>query len=356
MALNKKNGCFILVCGLAVLVQACQQPEHKDAQASQQGSTNATEQSASSQDSEQRVALEQADLEQPEQSFPLTIQHQLGKTVIVKPPTIVAALSMNEVDFLDQLQVPIAGMVKDFVPNFLSQYKDDERVQDLGSIVQPNMERVHALHPDLILMTPLQAQNYEELSHIAPTLHFDIDYKNSQSGHIAKIKAHLLTLGKIFQKEALATKKVDAIDEKLAEVKAITQDRNERALVILHNNGAFSNFGVQSRYGFVFSDLGVKPASTVVETSLHGEPISSEFILNADPDILYIIDRTAVMQHQDKIDADSVSNPLLTNTKAWKNGKVIFVNADAWYTTSASPTSIQIIIDDVIRGYQEQPK
>jgi hypothetical protein len=33
----------------------------------------------------------------------------------------------------------------------------------------------------------------------------------------------------------------------------VTQARPEKALIVLHNNGAFSAFGVQSRYGFVFA-------------------------------------------------------------------------------------------------------
>lgn len=327
--LDRRLG-YLMLIGSMVLMPACQQQ-----QANELKSTETTEETSST-----------------TETVPLTIKHELGETIIEKIPEKVAVLSMNEVDFLDQLDVPIAGMVKDFIPNFLAKYKGDDSIDDLGAIVQPNMERVYALHPDLILITPLQAQNYDELTQIAPTLHFDIDYQNSGHGHIDTIKQHLLTLGKIFNKQALAKQKVADIDKKLAEVNELTRNKEERALVILHNNGTFSNFGTQSRYGFVFSDLGVKPASSADATSLHGETISSEFIAQTDPDILYIVDRTAVMQQQETINADNVSNPLLKSTKAWKNGNVVFVNADAWYTTSASPTSIQIIMDDVIKGYQ----
>ena len=51
---------------------------------------------------------------------PLTVQHQLGTTVIERVPQRVVALDMNEVDFLDQLGVPVAGMPKDFIPHFLA--------------------------------------------------------------------------------------------------------------------------------------------------------------------------------------------------------------------------------------------
>jgi len=122
--------------------------------------------------------------------------------------------------------------------------------------------------------------------------------------------------------------------------------------VVLHNNGAFSSFGVQSRYGFIFNALGVKPASATSEAGLHGQPISSEFIQQANPDIIYVVDRTAVMERRPVMDAQSMGNPLLQQTNAWKNGKVIFADAQAWYVTGASPTSLKLMIEDVEKGYQ----
>lgn len=284
---------------------------------------------------------------------PVTVQHKLGTTVISQLPQRAIALDMNEVDFLDQLGVAIVGMPKDFVPHFLSRYQNDPQVEDTGSIVQPNLERVHGARPDLILITSLQANHYQELSQIAPTLHFDVDYRDSANQHIEVIKDHLMTLGQIFGKPDLARQKAAQLQVRVEEARRITQDRPERALVVLHNNGAFSSFGVQSRYGFVFTALGVKPASSTAETGLHGQPISSEFIQQANPDIIYVVDRTAVMEGRPPLNAQSMGNPLLRQTQAWKNGRVVFVDAQAWYVTAASPTSLKLVIDDVIKGYQD---
>ncbi|MCK9509606.1 ferric anguibactin-binding protein [Advenella sp. S44] len=284
---------------------------------------------------------------------PITVLHKLGTTVIKKLPQRVVALDMNEVDFLDQLGIPVAGMPKDFVPHFLGGYKNAPDIQDTGAIVQPNVEQVHAARPDLILITSLQANHYKELSEIAPTIHFDVDYRDSQVAHIEVVKQHFMTLGRIFGKEDLARQKVAELDAKVDEARRITQDRPEKALIVLHNNGAFSSFGLQSRYGFVFNALGVKPASPAVETGLHGQPISSEFIQQANPDIIYIVDRTAVMESRPAMDAESLGNPLLRQTNAWKNGRVIFADAEAWYITAASPTSIKLVIDDVLKGYRD---
>jgi len=283
---------------------------------------------------------------------PVTVQHQLGTTVIERVPQRVVALDMNEVDFLDQLGVPVAGMPKDFIPHFLARYRDAPGVEDLGSIVQPNLERVHAARPDLILITSLQANHYQALSEMAATVHFDVDYRDSESRHIEVIRQHLLTLGQMFAKQGLADEKARALDAKVEEARGITRGRPEKALVVLHNNGAFSSFGVQSRYGFIFTGLGVKPASPTAEAGLHGQPVSSEFIQQANPDIIYIVDRTAVMEHRPAMAIESLGNPLLRQTNAWKNGRVIVVDPQAWYVTGASPTALKLVIDDVIKGYQ----
>ena len=283
---------------------------------------------------------------------PVTVQHQLGTTVIERAPQRVVALDMNEVDFLDQLGIPLAGMPKDFIPHFLARYRDAPGVEDLGSIVQPNLERVHAARPDLILITSLQANHYQALSEMAATVHFDVDYRDSETRHIEVIRQHLLTLGQIFGKSVLAEQKARALDARVEQARGITRGRPERALVVLHNHGAFSSFGVQSRYGFVFTGLGVKPASPTAEAGLHGQPVSSEFIQQANPDIIYVVDRTAVMEHRPAVAIESMGNPLLRQTNAWKNGRVIVVDAQAWYVTGASPSALQQVIDDVIKGYQ----
>ncbi len=283
---------------------------------------------------------------------PVTVRHQLGTTLVERLPQRTVALDMNEVDFLDQLGVPLAGMPKDFIPHFLAKYKQAAQVEDLGAIVQPNLERIYAVKPDLILITSLQASHYQELSAIAPTVHFDVDYRDSQGRHIEVIKEHLASLGEIFGKQQQAREQAAQLEAKVQQARQVTTGRPERALIVLHNNGAFSSFGAHSRYGFIFDALGVRPASPEGETGLHGQPISSEFIQQANPDILYVVDRTAVMEGRPALDAQSLDNPLLRQTNAWKNGRVVFADAQAWYVTAASPTSVKLMIDDVIKGYQ----
>lgn len=290
-----------------------------------------------------------------ESSFtPVEITHKLGTTVITKRPVRVAALDMNEVDYLEQLDIPIIGMPKDFVPYYLQDYSNNNDIVDLGAIVQPNMERIYALKPDLVLMSSIQATHYQALSNLAPTIHLDIDYQDSNSDYFDIVKQHLLVLGKVFDKQTLAKHKVDELESKIQAARMVIQDRPEKALVVLHNNGAFRFLGIRSRYGFIYSGLGVKPASLSEQMGLHGQPVSSEFILENNPDIIYVVDRTAVMERSPVLDKQSIDNPLLRETNAWKTGNIIFVDPEAWYITGAGITSLNIIIDDVLKGYVKE--
>lgn len=281
----------------------------------------------------------------------VSVTHDLGHTVISKYPQRVAVLDMNDVDFLDSLGISFIAMPKDFIPHYLKTYQNNETVSDIGAIVQPNIEKIYKAKPDLILSSPLHDSIYDKLKEISPVLRYDINYKNSQN-QIETIKKHLLDLGHIFLKENQAKVLIEKLDNEIKEIRKITQNSSKTALIILHNNGSFSNFGINSRYGFIFQDLGVKPAINLQQNSLHGYPISSELINQANPDIIYIIDRTAVMEKKSVINKNSIKNSLLENTKAWKSENIIFVDAEAWYTASASPSAIKIIIHDVLKGYQ----
>lgn len=282
---------------------------------------------------------------------PIEVVHPLGKTLIEKLPERVVAFDMSELDTLDQLGAPVVGIAKDYVADFLTRYRDDPSVADVGTTIQPNLERLHGLKPDLILISPLQAQSYAELSQIAPTVYDDIDLGNQHGNVIETAKEHLTLLGRILDKQQLAQEKVAQIDAKVEQTRKVTQGRPEKALIVLHNNGAFTSYGVKSRYGFIFDTLGVKPASTDIEAGLHGQPISNEFIQQADPDILYVIDRTAVMERRPALNLDSLDNPLLRKTKAWTQGRVIFVDASTWYLCTASVTCLERMADEVVRGY-----
>ncbi|WP_417280661.1 siderophore ABC transporter substrate-binding protein [Celeribacter sp.] len=283
--------------------------------------------------------------------FPLTLTDQMGEITLQQVPERVVALGMNDLDFLDSLGVPVAGIPKDFVPNFLSAYGDDPAVKDVGFIVKPNVEKLYEAEPDLVLMSPLQAEHYADISSFAPVVYFEVDYRDSSKGHLAAVRDHFETLGKVFDKEDVARAGIEELDGQVSALNAQMSGCSDKALILLHNNGAFSSFGQQSRYGFVFNELGVKPAGAVGETGLHGQPVTSEFIQKSNPDLIFMIDRTAVMEGRPTLTKDQIANPLVEATKAWQDDRVIFVDPEAWYTTAAGPTSLSIMMKEIGAAY-----
>lgn len=290
-------------------------------------------------------------IEQDRQFEAIKITHSLGTSVINSIPKKVIALDMNEVDTLAQLHIPIAGMPKDFVPHFLAKFEKDSEIQDLGAIVQPNIERVYALKPDLILISSLQANHYQALSKLAPTLYSEVNYMQSSDNQIKNIEEHILSVGKIFNKQVRANQVIDKLEAKIQSTRTKIENRSETAMIILHNNGALRFFGPQSRYGFIYSALGMKSASPSVEAGSHGQPISHEFIYKYDPDIIYVIDRTSVMEGKSTISYQDLDNPLLRKTKAWKNKHIHVVDPEAWYVTGASYSALMIMMTDILVGY-----
>ena len=211
---------------------------------------------------------------------------------------------------------------------------------------------MHALKPDLILITPIQANHYQELSEIAPTLHFDVDYKNSQRTHIATVRQHLLTLGRIFDKEALAQQKAAELDAKVEEARRVTAGRPEKAMIVMHNNGAFSAFGVQSRYTLRVR----RPGRAARQHRRRDQPARPTDIQRIHPGsqprhpVRGGPQRRdgAPSRHGRRAHGQSAAAP----DQCLEERPRVFVDADAWYITAASVTSLTLLIDDVIKGYR----
>ena len=81
--------------------------------------------------------------------------------------------------------------------------------------------------------------------------------------------------------------------------------------------------------------------------SRHGEAVSFEFIRKANPDLLYVVDRDAAIGEEGKSAEEILDNALVRGTKAWKQEKVTYVDAEAWYIVVGGLTSMDTLIDDV---------
>src|SRR5690554_1005138 len=111
----RKNG-LILALGLSALVIGCKQ------------NTNESQQ----------------DLETVE------IEHQVETVAVPKNPERVVVLDFSILENLDAVGVEPVGVPKMGLPHYLEKYKNNENLEDVGTIAEANLERINELRPQLI--------------------------------------------------------------------------------------------------------------------------------------------------------------------------------------------------------------
>src|SRR5690606_19426618 len=104
--------------------------------------------------------------------------------------------------------------------------------------------------------------------------------------------------------------KIDALKTKIQDARDRYENREEKGLFLIYNDGRFSAFGKGSRFGFVHDVLGIRPVLDLHDESVHGQRISNELIAEANPDYLFIVDRNAAVMGK-KAKLEDMENPLI---------------------------------------------
>jgi iron complex transport system substrate-binding protein len=269
------------------------------------------------------------------------ITHEYGEVTIEKNPEKVVVFDFGVLDALDTLGVDITGLPQAIVPKTLEKYAGSEYT-NVGSLKEPDFEALHELQPDVIFISARQAELYDQFAEIAPTVFVEVDYAN----YMSSLEKNFKLLAEIFEKE-------DVLDTKMKELKASIDELNKeasasdsKALILLANEGKVSAFGPASRYGFVHDVFGFKAVDENLEVSQHGQSVSFEYILEKNPDVLFVIDRSAAIGGE--VGAkDTIENELVQKTNAYKNGKIVYLDAVNWYIAGNGIASTQSMVEEV---------
>ncbi|MPS30893.1 MULTISPECIES: siderophore ABC transporter substrate-binding protein [unclassified Salinivibrio] len=276
-----------------------------------------------------------------------TITHAMGTVEIDGVPQRVVVLGQGSLDVLDRLGVEPVGVVKSLMPDYLAKTYQDDKYVAVGTVKEPDYEAIFTAKPDLIIAEARMASLMGELEEIAPTIMFRADYEN----YWQSVQANWRMLGEVFNKQ----EKVDAIIEQMNTKIAQTHDKavadNFNALMVMSNGSKVAMFGENSRFGMVFDELGLKPAKSddVEVAGSHGNLISFEYIADANPDVLLVLDREqAIGEGEGKAKA-RFDNPLVNKTHAHQQQRISYLDPTAWYITMAGMTAMDKMIDDVNR-------
>ncbi|HZY67012.1 MAG TPA: ABC transporter substrate-binding protein, partial [Devosia sp.] len=129
-----------------------------------------------------------------------------------------------------------------------------------------------------------------------------------------------------------------------AAIKAAATDAG-KGLVVLTSGAEVTAYGTGSRFGWIHDSLGIIPAVADVEAATHGDAVSFEFLLETNPDWLFVIDRDAATGEGSA--AAILDNELVAETNAWKNGHVVYIDPVRSYIVNGGLPAFTALVDQV---------
>lgn len=280
----------------------------------------------------------------------ITVTHAQGETEVPVNPEVVFSYDYASIDTLQALGVTVDGMPPLELSGETSYANED--TLNIGRLFEPDYEAVSAADPDLIIVAARSSEAYSELSKIAPT----IDLTFASDDFLASLKTNTEILGQIFGKDAEAQTFLDDIDAQVETLQSQVAEGGN-GLVIMTSGGSVSvlapNGETGGRGSLLYQTLGLTPTLPDVEAATHGEPISFEFLLETNPDRLFVIDRDAAIGEAEGQPAEQVlDNPLVHETTAWQEEQITYLTPFDWYIiTGAGLDSMNRMLAEVAEAY-----
>lgn len=272
----------------------------------------------------------------------LTIKHAQGETQVQKLPKTVAVLDWSTLDTLAALGVEAQGIPKsNILPPMLDQYADARFVR-VGTLFEPDYEALQNLKPDLIILGRRAASQYQEVANYGPTL----DLTPDPSDMLGSVVRNTEILGQIFDRQAQATELTTTLTTSVKQLQVLSAEQGT-GLTLLTSGGKMSAFGVGTRFGMIHDVFGIAPAVADLKVGRHGQAVSYEFLLEANPDWLFVMDRDAAIGREGVAAQQMMDNELVQATEAGAKGQIVYLEPVSWYLLDNS--GLRVLQDNVDR-------
>ena len=201
-----------------------------------------------------------------------------------------------------------------------------------------------ACEPDIIFIGGRLSASYDDLSQIAPVVYLATD---TELGVVESVRQNASTIASIFGLEEQAL--MAEFDSRIAALEEFAAGKT--AIVGLVTSGSFNVLGNDGRCSMIgreigFDNIGV---DAEIDTSTHGNEASFEFIVDKDPDYIFVMDRDAAIQTEGaKLAQEIVENELVMDTRAYQDGHIVYLAHPAvWYTAEGGITALDIMLTDL---------
>jgi iron complex transport system substrate-binding protein len=252
-----------------------------------------------------------------------TVKHAMGASEVRGTPERVVVLDTGELDSAMTLGVKPVGAVEAVEglgsPSYL---EGAGGIENVGTIEQPNLEKIAALEPDLILSSKLCHEAiYEQLSQIAPTVFSEtvgVTWKENFDLHAEALNR----TGKAKQVEEDYRRRTEEFGRSMGDRLSETE-----VSIVRFAPGDTRIYQKESFIGTVLEDIGLPrpPSQDVDEFALLNA--GAEFIPKMGGDAIFA---TVYGAEKDTAKAKITSDPLWQKLEAVREGRVYEVSDDLW--------------------------
>ena len=272
----------------------------------------------------------------------LNIEHAKGNTQVQKSPKTVAVLDWSTLDTMAALGIEAQGIPQsNILPPMLEQYADARFVR-VGTLFEPDYEALQNLKPDLIILGRRASGQYPEVAKYGPT----IDLTPDPSDMLGSVVRNTEIIGQIFDRQPQAAELTDKLRSSVQQLQTLSAEQGS-GLTLLTSGGKMSAFGIGTRFGMIHDVFGVEPAIADLKVGRHGQAVSYEFLLEANPDWLFVMDRDAAIGRDGVAAQKMMDNELVQATEAGAKGQIVYLEPVSWYLLDNS--GLRVMQDNVDR-------
>lgn len=261
-------------------------------------------------------------------------------------PQRIAILDMASLDILDALGLGsrVVGSASTSL-SYLQSYINDG-VANLGTIKEADLEAVMGCEPDVIFIGGRLSSSYDALSEIAPVVYLAMD---TELGVVESTRLNAMTIASIFGLESKVEGLMVEFASRIEALSAAAKDQT--AIVGMSTSGSFNVLGNSGRCSIIGVEIGFENigVDANIDTSTHGNEASFEFIVQKDPDYIFVMDRDAAIGTDGaQLAQEIMENELVKGTRAYQSGNVIYLaNPAVWYTAEGGITALDVMLSDL---------
>lgn len=286
------------------------------------------------------------------------VPHRQGVAELEAVPQRIAVFDLSSLDILDALGVEVLAVPDARFPDYLAAY-GDARYHKVGTLFEPDLEALRALQPDLIIVGGRSRETLEVVGAIAPA----IDTTPRYDGFTGDVVATTLTFGRVFGRQAEANALVARLLATRGRL-AAHPGLPRRSLTLFAVGGGANAPAPGERFGIVHdlllapsvlparphTDDPPRPPQGSPEAAQRREQAASRLqqALAQDPQWLFVLDRPSATGGAFEAPEVLAAHPLVSQSGAWREGRVLYLDAPTWYLVSGGITALQATLEQAI--------